>query len=441
MSTTGSCLDELRKFRFKNGTAASKTEHNGELAPTNGSVDNNAGKMKMATGRKRIRVISVSDSSGDEDGGARHPSKVPNHAQNGMPAKLSVAQREQRLVELKGQFTSVDTMILQDELARVDWDVAKAVEILKQRKMIPNHALQNGHHVSHTSHASNSGTVSQHKVHRFDQKYHDILHFRVLIFSFFQQISKNKKRSRRNDSDSDDGDRIDGDHRNHSKVFDSDGESDDEQSFFMTKDRKNVLAFLNEASNAELMAVKSCSARKIEILLPLRPFTDWADLIHKLETNKTVTTDLLNACQDFLQQRNNMSMLMKKCQRLVDQLERAVANRDTLLKQPKNLNPNMKLADYQLIGLNWLAVIHGQKMNGILADEMGLGKTIQVIAFLAYLKATDQAHGTHLIVVPSSTLDNWDTELAKWCPDLVVEKYVNINFFILFSISFGIDFD
>lgn len=50
-------------------------------------------------------------------------------------------------------------------------------------------------------------------------------------------------------------------------------------------------------------------------------------------------------------------------------------------------------------------------------------QTIQVIAFLAYLKETKQARGAHLIVVPSSTLDNWDNELAKWCPDLVVEKY------------------
>lgn len=50
-------------------------------------------------------------------------------------------------------------------------------------------------------------------------------------------------------------------------------------------------------------------------------------------------------------------------------------------------------------------------------------QTIQVIAFLAYLKETSQSRGCHLIVVPSSTLDNWDNELAKWCPDLVVEKY------------------
>lgn len=33
------------------------------------------------------------------------------------------------------------------------------------------------------------------------------------------------------------------------------------------------------------------------------------------------------------------------------------------------------------------------------------------------------SRGTHLIVVPSSTLDNWDNELANWCPAFVVERY------------------
>jgi len=44
--------------------------------------------------------------------------------------------------------------------------------------------------------------------------------------------------------------------------------------------------------------------------------------------------------------------------------------------------PGLKLADYQLIGVNWLALLHGMQVqvsdgimntNGILADEMGLG--------------------------------------------------------------------
>lgn len=64
----------------------------------------------------------------------------------------------------------------------------------------------------------------------------------------------------------------------------------------------------------------------------------------------------------------------------------------------------MKLAGYQLVGLNWLVAMHQQNMNGILADEMGLGKTVQVIAFLGYLKERCLSTGTHLVVVPASTL-------------------------------------
>ena len=40
---------------------------------------------------------------------------------------------------------------------------------------------------------------------------------------------------------------------------------------------------------------------------------------------------------------------------------------------------------YQLKGMNWLAKLYNQGINGILADEMGLGKTIQSIAFLCYI--------------------------------------------------------
>jgi len=36
-------------------------------------------------------------------------------------------------------------------------------------------------------------------------------------------------------------------------------------------------------------------------------------------------------------------------------------------------------------GMNWLANLYNQGINGILADEMGLGKTVQSIAFLAHL--------------------------------------------------------
>lgn len=63
----------------------------------------------------------------------------------------------------------------------------------------------------------------------------------------------------------------------------------------------------------------------------------------------------------------------------------------------------MHLTGYQMLGLNWLLLMHNQQVNAILADEMGLGKTVQAISFLAYLKQIEE-EGPHLIVVPSSTL-------------------------------------
>lgn len=63
------------------------------------------------------------------------------------------------------------------------------------------------------------------------------------------------------------------------------------------------------------------------------------------------------------------------------------------------------------------------KQNNTKLLFQGLGKTIQIIAFLGYLKETMQNESTHLIVVPTSTLDNWEIELEKWCPSLHVIKY------------------
>ena len=48
--------------------------------------------------------------------------------------------------------------------------------------------------------------------------------------------------------------------------------------------------------------------------------------------------------------------------------------------------PGLILKGYQLVGVNWLKLLHEKKINGVLADDMGLGKTIQSIAFLGWLK-------------------------------------------------------
>jgi len=53
---------------------------------------------------------------------------------------------------------------------------------------------------------------------------------------------------------------------------------------------------------------------------------------------------------------------------------------------------------------------------------MGLGKTAQIISFLGYLYSS-KGIGPHLIIVPSSTIDNWLREFKKWCPSLEVRSY------------------
>ncbi|KAI5123788.1 hypothetical protein M0805_009083 [Coniferiporia weirii] len=98
-----------------------------------------------------------------------------------------------------------------------------------------------------------------------------------------------------------------------------------------------------------------------------------------------------------------------------------------------NWSPDMKLVPplllrgtlrpYQQSGLEWLASLHNNNMNGILADEMGLGKTIQTIALLAHLACDRGIWGPHLIIVPTSVLLNWEMEFKKFLPGFKILSY------------------
>ncbi|KAI8813271.1 SNF2 family N-terminal domain-containing protein [Cladochytrium replicatum] len=90
-------------------------------------------------------------------------------------------------------------------------------------------------------------------------------------------------------------------------------------------------------------------------------------------------------------------------------------------EQPKMLT--CKLKAYQLKGLNWLANLYEQGINGILADEMGLGKTVQSISLLAYLAETHNIWGPFIVITPASTLHNWQQEVARFVPQLRALPY------------------
>lgn len=51
---------------------------------------------------------------------------------------------------------------------------------------------------------------------------------------------------------------------------------------------------------------------------------------------------------------------------------------------------------------------------------MGLGKTVQAVALMAALSREECLAKPHLVVVPLSTLRNWERELATWAPYLNV---------------------
>ncbi|KAJ8959068.1 hypothetical protein NQ318_022324 [Aromia moschata] len=236
-----------------------------------------------------------------------------------------------------------------------------------------------------------------------------------------EPVTKKKKVKRRRSYDSDDS--TGSNHYKDKRVFDSDEDSDVEISNELTGDKKKVFDFFQTATINELQLMNSCSKKKAELIVESRPYSGWIDLVQKLQNNKNLSADLLNHAQQVIATRNNIKHLMKKCTNLALQMERAVAAGAGVKEQPPSLSSTLKLTGYQMVGLNWLAVLYSQGVNGILADEMGLGKTVQIISFLAHLKEIGAATNTHLVIVPSSTLDNWKNEFSRWCPELRVFMY------------------
>ena len=79
------------------------------------------------------------------------------------------------------------------------------------------------------------------------------------------------------------------------------------------------------------------------------------------------------------------------------------------------------LRSYQKTGYRWLRTMANYGFGGILADDMGLGKTLQVVTLIASEKA--EAVETvemkpSLVVCPTSLTLNWESEIAKFAPDL-----------------------
>ena len=82
-----------------------------------------------------------------------------------------------------------------------------------------------------------------------------------------------------------------------------------------------------------------------------------------------------------------------------------------------NIPPHIDsvLRPYQRVGVKWMKSLAGLGLGGILADEMGLGKTLQTIAFV--MSEYENNKRPTLIVVPTSLIFNWSSEIAKFAPE------------------------
>ncbi|KAK9968113.1 hypothetical protein ABG768_002455 [Culter alburnus] len=206
-------------------------------------------------------------------------------------------------------------------------------------------------------------------------------------------------------------------------LLDSDSDQSDET---LSKLKSEILSFFQTASADELTLIAGCSLKKAQKITELRPFKKWEDLDDAMHRGNGLSTELLAGCREVLKEREVVKGLMSKCEeisvKLIQDVTQMMNNGPGSMSQPRILTSTFQLKPYQLIGLNWLALLHQNKLSGILADEMGLGKTIQAISFLAYLYQEGN-QGPHLITVPASTLDNWVRELKLWCPSFKVLVY------------------
>jgi superfamily II DNA or RNA helicase len=78
-----------------------------------------------------------------------------------------------------------------------------------------------------------------------------------------------------------------------------------------------------------------------------------------------------------------------------------------------------QLRPYQQRGLSWLAFLRQWGLGACLADDMGLGKTVQTLALLQREREGGEQRPA-LLVCPTTVVNNWRKEAAKFTPELKV---------------------
>jgi len=130
---------------------------------------------------------------------------------------------------------------------------------------------------------------------------------------------------------------------------------------------------------------------------------------------------------------DGMVQLQWKGNRELREISRKLKNFSGITEAPPSPALQATLRPYQQFGLNWLGFLHEYGFGGILADDMGLGKTIQALAHLQRLKILGKLKKPSLVIMPTSLIGNWKSEIEKFTP--------NLSYLTLYGIDRAKDFD
>ncbi|KAL0577316.1 DNA-dependent ATPase fun30 [Marasmius crinis-equi] len=241
------------------------------------------------------------------------------------------------------------------------------------------------------------------------------------------------------------------------EIVSSDEEDEDESRRKRSKQENTVegqaLNFFNTKGIEALQELTGCTSDQAQTIVSQRPFRSVDDLNERLGQGKKkagpagISPRMFEDCIDIFNGYDIVDTVLEDCEQIGAELRSSIASWSTgssevedgalslrdlkkgqakgkgyMDRQPELLSEGVTLKDYQLMGVNWLHLLYKSNLSCILADEMGLGKTIQVISFFACLKQYGNK-GPHLVVVPSSTLENWCREFARFAPTVSVQTY------------------
>jgi SNF2 family DNA or RNA helicase len=180
-------------------------------------------------------------------------------------------------------------------------------------------------------------------------------------------------------------------------------------------------------------------------VIPEPWFTRFGDLLHfaKITNDDNLTIDRshFNLVQEALELKLES----------IKSLEQSLQQPLTSLQPPIGLIADLR--PYQLQGYFWMMQLASNSLGGILADDMGLGKTLQTIALLlGTYEKSGESSGTKysaqqlslfdqpqiegfnksdlppsLIVMPTSLIHNWQSEIERFAPTLKVYNYTGQN--------------